>query len=109
MTARIRSNCPPRQPWEGRALGLLLLTLIALGLAIAPPVAPPRPGAAAERLFATCSAHYPETACRCVARATPIDARESEPERLARDVDDPDGAYAKLLATRVIACASEAE
>jgi hypothetical protein len=109
VTARIRSNCRPRQPWEGRALGLLLLTLIALGLAVAPPVAPSRPGAAADRLLATCSTHYPETACRCVARATPIDARESELERLARDANDPEGAYAKLLTAAVIACASEAE
>jgi len=52
---------------------------------------------------------YPESACRCVARATPIDARESELERLTRNADDPEGAYAKLLAAAVIACAPEAE
>jgi hypothetical protein len=109
MSFLINKNHPSRSTWAGQALGLLLLVLIGFAIAVEPAVAPPPPGAAAERLLATCLPRYPESACRCVARAMPIDARESELERLARDADDPEGAYAKLLTAAVVACASKAE
>jgi len=109
MTIQINKGGPPRSVRAGLALGLLLLMLIGFALAVEPTAAPPPPGATAERLLAACLPRYPESACRCVARATPIDARESELERLTRNADDPEGAYAKLLAAAVIACAPEAE
>ncbi len=109
MSTQINKNRPARSAWAGQALGLLLLVLIGFALAVEPAVAPPAPGAAAERLLATCLPHYPESACRCVARATPIDARASELEHVAQDADDPEGAYAKLLTAAVVACAAEAE
>ena len=109
MNTLINKNHPPRSAWAGQALGLLLLALIGFAIAVEPAVAPPPPGAAAERLLASCLPRYPESACRCVARATPIDARASELERLARGADDPERAFAKLLTAAIVACAAEAE
>ena len=109
MSTLTNKNCSPRSAWAGQALGLLMLVLIGFAIAVEPAVAPPPPGAAAERLLATCLPRYPEAACRCVARAMPIDARESKLERLARDADDPEAAYANLLPAAVVACAVEAE
>jgi len=75
MSTLTNKNCSPRSAWAGQALGLLLLVLIGFAIAVEPAVAPPPPGAAAERLLATCLPRYPEAACRCVARAMPSPRR----------------------------------
>jgi hypothetical protein len=109
MSTQINKSRRNRPEWAGLALGLLLLMFLGFALAVEPAVAPLAPGAAAERLLSACLPHYLESACRCVARTTPIDERVSELERLTRDADDPEGAYAKRLAAAVIACASQAD